>query len=227
MEAVMEKTLVAKFMRSLQTPQQAISLTTFRVDRADYEDLRDMVEQAYRHEVARRNGRVEWTSDLERKISTVAKWLINGKKPGLLLFGSIGSGKTTLARAIMRTINYLYYSVYRDQRKEIAEISALNLVKLIASGEKPDEESFLRFQKREMVFIDDLGLEPAAIKNYGNEILPVVDLLYYRHDRMLFTICTSNLDMDGLEEKYGKRTGSRFYEMFNRIGFTNEDYRKR
>ncbi len=214
-------------MRSLQTPQQAISLTTFRVDRADYEDLRDMVEQAYRHEVARRNGRVEWTSDLERKISTVAKWLINGKKPGLLLFGSIGSGKTTLARAIMRTINYLYYSVYRDQRKEIAEISALNLVKLIASGEKPDEESFLRFQKREMVFIDDLGLEPAAIKNYGNEILPVVDLLYYRHDRMLFTICTSNLDMDGLEEKYGKRTGSRFYEMFNRIGFTNEDYRKR
>ena len=214
-------------MKSLQTPQQAISLTTFRVDRADYEDLRDMVEQAYRHEVARRNGRVEWTSDLERKISTVAKWLINGKKPGLLLFGSIGSGKTTLARAIMRTINYLYYSVYRDQRKEIAEISALNLVKLIASGEKPDEESFLRFQKCEMVFIDDLGLEPAAIKNYGNEILPVVDLLYYRHDRMLFTICTSNLDMDGLEEKYGKRTGSRFYEMFNRIGFTNEDYRKR
>lgn len=214
-------------MRSLQTPQQAISLTTFRVDRVGYEDLRDMIEQAYRHEVARRNGRVEWTSDIEKKISTTTKWLINGKKPGLLLFGSIGSGKTTLARAIMRTINYLYYSVYRDQRKEIAEISALNLTKLIATGEKPDEESFLRFQKREMLFIDDLGLEPAAIKNYGNEILPVVDLLYYRHDRMLFTICTSNLDMEGLEEKYGKRTGSRFYEMFNRIGFTNEDYRKR
>ena len=214
-------------MRSLQTPQQAISLTTFRVDRVVYEDLRDMIEQAYRHEIVRRNGRVEWTSDIEKKISTATKWLINGKKPGLLLFGSIGSGKTTLARAIMRTINYLYYSVYRDQRKEIAEISALNLVKLLATGEKPDEESFLRFQKREMLFIDDLGLEPAAIKNYGNEILPVVDLLYYRHDRMLFTICTSNLDMEGLEEKYGKRTGSRFYEMFNRIGFTNEDYRKR
>jgi len=186
-----------------------------------------MIEQAYRHEIVRRNGRVEWTSDIEKKISTATKWLINGKKPGLLLFGSIGSGKTTLARAIMRTINYLYYSVYRDQRKEIAEISALNLVKLIATGEKTDEESFLRFQKREMVFIDDLGLEPAAIKNYGNEILPVVDLLYYRHDRMLFTICTSNLDMNDFEQKYGQRTASRFYEMFNRIGFTNDDYRKR
>jgi len=214
-------------MRSLQTPQQAISLTTFRVDRAGYGELRELLEIAYKNEVARRNGDPVITPDLEKKIATVAKWLISGKKPGLLLFGSIGSGKTTLARAIMRTINYLYYSVYRDQRKEIAEISALNLVKLIATGEKPDEESFLRFQKREMVFIDDLGLEPAAIKNYGNEILPVVDLLYYRHDRMLFTICTSNLDMDGLEEKYGKRTGSRFYEMFNRIGFTNEDFRKK
>ena len=214
-------------MRSLQTPQQAISLTTFRVDRAGYGELRELLEIAYKNEVARRNGDPVITPDLEKKIATVAKWLISGKKPGLLLFGSIGSGKTTLARAIMRTINYLYYSVYRDQRKEIAEISALNLVKLIATGEKPDEESFLRFQKREMVFIDDLGLEPAAIKNYGNEILPVVDLLYYRHDRMLFTICTSNLDMEGLEEKYGKRTGSRFYEMFNRIGFTNEDFRKK
>ena len=214
-------------MRSLQTQQQAISLTTFRVDRAGEEELRELIRIAYRNEVERRNGDPAITPDLERKISTVAKWLIDGKKPGLLLFGSIGSGKTTLARAIMRTINYLYYSVYRDQRKEIAEISALNLVKLIATGEKPDEESFLRFQKREMVFIDDLGLEPAAIKNYGNEILPVVDLLYYRHDRMLFTICTSNLDMEGLEEKYGKRTGSRFYEMFNRIGFTNEDFRKK
>ena len=223
----MEKTLVAKFMKSLQTQQQAISLTTFRVDRAGEEELRELIRIAYRNEVERRNGDPVITPDLERKISTATKWLINGNKPGLLLFGSIGSGKTTLARAIMRTINYLYYSVYRDQRKEIAEISALNLVKLIATGEKPDEESFLRFQKREMVFIDDLGLEPAAIKNYGNEILPVVDLLYYRHDRMLFTICTSNLDMEGLEEKYGKRTGSRFYEMFNRIGFTNEDYRKR
>jgi len=186
-----------------------------------------MVEQAYRHEVARRNGDPVITPDLERKISTVAKWLIDGKKPGLLLFGSIGSGKTTLARAIMRTVNYLYYSVYRDERKEIAEISSVNLVKLAGTGEKQDEDSFTRFKKREMLFIDDLGLEPAAIKNYGNEILPVVDLLYYRHDRMLFTICTSNLDMEGLEEKYGKRTGSRFYEMFNRIGFTNEDYRKR
>ncbi|MDD4501092.1 MAG: AAA family ATPase [Bacteroidales bacterium] len=214
-------------MRSLQTPQQAISLTTFRVDRAGYEELRELVRVAYRNEVERRNGDPVITPDLERKISTVAKWLIDGKKPGLMLFGSIGSGKTTLARAIMRTINYLYYSVYRDQRKEIAEISALNLTKLIATGEKPDEESFLRFQKREMVFIDDLGLEPAAIKNYGNEILPVVDLLYYRHDRMLFTICTSNLDMNDFEQKYGQRTASRFYEMFNRIGFTNEDYRKR
>ncbi len=188
-------------MRSLQTQQQAISLTTFRVDRAGYGELRELLEIAYKNEVARRNGDPVITPDLERKISTVAKWLISGKKPGLLLFGSIGSGKTTLARAIMRTINYLYYSVYRDQRKEIAEISALNLVKLIATGEKTDEESFLRFQKREMLFIDDLGLEPAAIKNYGNEILPVVDLLYYRHDRMLFTICTSNLDMNDFDQK--------------------------
>ena len=86
---------------------------------------------------------------------------------------------------------------------------------------------FERYKTKEMLFIDDLGLEPAMVKNFGNEILPIVELLYFRHDRMLFTICTSNLDMNDFEQKYGKRIASRFYEMFNRIGFTGDDYRKR
>lgn len=214
-------------MKSLQTQEKETSRTTFRVKKVDVVTLTELLMKAYSFQVRKRNGECEITPDLVKKISASASWLISGQKPGLLLFGSVGSGKTTLARAIAQVVNYLYYAVWSMDRKEIFEVSATKLTKLLTSGEKDGEETFDRFKTTEMLFVDDLGLEPAMVKNYGNEILPIVELLYYRHDRMLFTICTSNLDLNDFEGKYGKRIASRFYEMFNRIGFTNEDYRKR
>lgn len=223
----MEQVLVDKFMKSLQTQEKGTSRTTFRVDKVDLDTLTDLLTKAYSFQVRKRNGECEITPDLGKKINASANWLISGQKPGLLLFGSVGSGKTTLARAMVQVVNYLYYAVWSMDRKEVAEVSATKLTKLLTSGEKDGEEMFERYKTKEMLFIDDLGLEPAMVKNFGNEILPIVELLYFRHDRMLFTICTSNLDMNDFEQKYGKRIASRFYEMFNRIGFTGDDYRKR
>ena len=40
-------------------------------------------------------------------IKDASSWLIEGKKPGLLLYGGIGNGKTTLANAICMYINQL------------------------------------------------------------------------------------------------------------------------
>jgi hypothetical protein len=53
----------------------------------------------------------------EKKISPATKWLINGRNPGCFYLAQSGPGKH-LARAIMRTINYLYYSVYRISVKK-------------------------------------------------------------------------------------------------------------
>ena len=74
--------------------------------------------------------------------------------------------------------------------------------------------------------IDDVGVEPSIIKVWGNEISPFVDTIYYRYDRQLFTIMTSNLGEEQLREKYGERIADRFTEMFDRIHFSNKTYRR-
>lgn len=77
-----------------------------------------------------------------------------------------------------------------------------------------------------MLFIDDIGTEPASIKSWGNEISPVTELLYSRYDRQLFTIITSNLNDKELEERYGLRIADRMAEIFDRLYYSNGTYRK-
>ena len=79
-----------------------------------------------------------------------------------------------------------------------------------------------------LLCIDDVGTEPASLKVWGNEVSPLVDLLYHRYDRQLFTIITSNLEGDeDIAKRYGVRVADRFVEMFDLIGFDNSSYRPR
>lgn len=54
----------------------------------------------------------------------------------------------------------------------------------------------------------------------------MIDLLYYRYDRRLFTIVTSNLDQEAIEATYGVRIADRMAEMFDRIGHAGPSYRR-
>lgn len=155
-------------------------------------------------------------------IEKAAKWLTGNCKPGLLLFGTVGNGKSTLARAIGSLIGILYESAYFDQRKTVRTVSALELADIA----KNEPERFNGIKKAELLAIDDVGTEPSVVKVWGNEISPFVDTIYYRYDRQLFTIMTSNLNAEDLANKYGERIADRFTEMFDRIPFINHSYRK-
>jgi DNA replication protein DnaC len=92
---------------------------------------------------------------------------------------------------------------------------------------KNEPEYFEQLKKAELLFIDDAGTEPSAIvKIWGNEVVPFTDMIYHRYERQLFTIITSNLTMPELSAKYGERIADRFEEMFDRIAFENNSYRK-
>lgn len=176
----------------------------------------------YQREVAQR--RISYIDDdaTNSKIDKAAKWLTGDYKVGLLLYGSIGSGKSTLARAICNLIGILFNSALSAERKGVNRVSALDLAKNVAD----DPMFFNRLKNAELLFIDDIGTEPASVKSWGNEFSPVVELLYARYDRQLFTIATSNLGESEFEDRYGIRIYDRIQEMFERIHYQNKSYRK-
>ena len=90
---------------------------------------------------------------------------------------------------------------------------------------KDSYEQFKAYRNRQMLGIDDLGLEPTEVLDYGNILSPVIDLLSYRYNEQLFTVITTNLRPQEIREKYKDRIADRFNEMMTKIIFKNESYR--
>lgn len=176
----------------------------------------------YKQEVSKR--RVPYIADeaTKQNIDTVAKWLTGDYKVGLILYGGVGNGKSTMARAIGNLIGVLYNSHLSSERKGVFRVSALDLAKNVAN----DPAYFNKIKNQEMLFVDDIGTEPASVKSWGNEYSPLTELIYARYDRQLFTIATSNLSESDLRERYGDRIADRLQEMFERIHYRNKSYRK-
>ncbi len=181
-----------------------------------------MLMMFYQQEVVKR--RVQFTNDAitQQKIRQAAKWLTGNYKVGLLLYGTVGSGKSTLARAICNMIGVLYQSSFSSERKQVYRVSALDLAKNVAD----DPALFNKLKSIDMLFVDDIGTEPASVKSWGNEFSPVTELIYARYDRQLFTLATSNLKESDFSERYGERIADRLDEMFERIHYSNKSYRK-
>ena len=215
----MNQELINKFRAALE--RRGYSTGRFRIDKWSEENIKDFLFLAYSKEVEERRSTIIQDEATMTMIAKAAKWLTGDYKPGLLLYGGVGNGKTTLAKAICKTIGILYDSAYSNERKGVCRISALEVAKCAS-----DPESFTRLRNQEMLFIDDIGTEPASIKSWGNEISPVTELLYSRYDRQLFTIITSNLSDKDLEDRYGQRIADRMTEMFERLHYSNRSYRK-
>jgi DNA replication protein DnaC len=153
--------------------------------------------------------------NIDSHIQKVSRWLCGDFKAGLLLYGTIGSGKTTLMNSLVKFLTITEPGISKGK------YSAIDIAEKFEQGEK----DFIIDKK--MLFIDDLGEEPLTIKNYGNERSPLIELLYKRYDRKQFTIITTNLLEKEIEETYGARIADRMHEMFDRIYFDHASFRRK
>lgn len=156
--------------------------------------------------------------ETRQHIKSAAEWASKKMRFGLLMTGKCGSGKSTLSKSMAQSFRWFFkindYSLISTTSRKVIE-------KATTGGREYD-----MYRTCDMLFIDDLGVEPSTVKVYGNEISPVTDILYDRYDAMRLTVATSNFAKRQLGEIYGQRLADRFAEMFSEIGFNNPSYRR-
>ncbi len=180
-----------------------------------------LLTEAYKLEVERRSRAYIANEKTEEYIRRVAVFLTGGgQKFGLMFCGQCGNGKTTMVRAMQTAINSLGNNNYFKEPTALTSVDAKDYV--LRSRDLHELENL---RSKKMLFLDDLGREPAEVLEYGNRLNPVTDLIEYRYDKQLFTGFTTNLTPKEIREVYGDRVADRFNEMLEVIVFENKSYR--
>lgn len=196
----------------------------FKIRDLDVETVTKMLYLCYQKEVGNRRIAFNGDKDTKDKIEKTAKWITGDYKVGLMVYGSVGNGKTTL----LRSINLMLKSMYSpdrgwDEKLSIEYVTAIEIFNITKSD---DQYRYKRIKDCDVLFIDDLGVEPITAKVWGNEISPITDIIYHRYDEQLCTIITSNLSDEALKERYGLRMADRMAEMFDSINSSGVSYRQ-
>ena len=146
----------------------------------------------------------------ETKIEKVVRWMLDTPKRGLLLCGTLGNGKTTM----LRSLKYLFGSnaVYMEAQ-QVYDYFKQN-------------QSLPPVAPKDVLLIDDLGVEPPSYNDFGNVRYPLAELLMARYRTNSTTVIASNCTFAQIGETYGDRVKDRMKEMFATITYTEESYRK-
>ena len=187
-----------------------------------YNQANEALTAAYMAEVEYRHRQFIPDSHTALHIELAARWLTEDNPTfGMLLCGQCGNGKSTLVLAIRSLIQLIYSTSSYDDQRYLRIVDA----KQIVATAKADYKQFTDLCKTDMLAIDDLGIEPSEVMDYGNVLNPAIDLLTRRYNDQLFTIVTTNLTPQQIRDHYGDRIADRFNEMMSRIVFNNHSYR--
>lgn len=190
-------------------------------------DLINALMRAYNAEVVARGNKLEAMP--RAAIEKAAQWL--GQKDGrvgLLLYGTVGTGKTTMLNTLCRVINtfakpaYSEITINDDRTKAVKVIRAKDVV----LAWQDNKVLYKQMCHTELLGIDEFGVEAIDVNTFGNTNEPIIDLLSTRYDKQKCTLISSNLDIETIGDRYGARLQDRFVEMFKTIAFTGKSYRK-
>lgn len=200
----------------------------FSID-APVEDLANGIYAAYLAQVRSRGGRMTVDDDTKQHILEAAEWLADANgKSGLMLCGLYGNGKTTLAIALSRFIEYVTEQEYGYDKRIIMPVrTAKDICSLFNQENRKDNTAKIdNIKFMPMLIIDDMGEEPTETLVYGMPRTPIIDIISARYTACRTTVITTNLQTPEIKKKYGVRIYDRLTEMCQPIVFTNDSYRK-
>lgn len=144
----------------------------------------------------------------ENNYRPIVDWMTDNKGRGLFMAGSCGLGKTLIGK-------YILPYLIRDSCRKVVNI--FNAQEL---NSKPDE--ILGYH---IIYIDDVGTE--NISNiYGNKRIPFMELCDAMEQQGKLLICSTNLNVEELKQKYGERTIDRLRATTKFVTFEGESLRK-
>lgn len=145
-------------------------------------------------------------------------WCPLDPRKGLLLWGPIGVGKSTLLKGIRAyelQINRMHFA-YANRNLGFGLRSASEIALDYAQRGIDAIERYARITN---LAIDEMGREPAAAKHYGTHLNPVQLLLQLRYENRHYglTHITTNLNPNTEFDPYGGYITDRVKEMCNVI----------
>ena len=146
---------------------------------------------AYKVEVERRFREFEESDEFARRLNQVANYLTIGSQLcSMIISGLCGNGKTTWAKDIQSLVFAL--NIKNPHGPSTYGMPLFNSKKL-AMRSKGVYSEWRNLMRTPLPMVDDLGVEPREIMDYGNVFTPLVDLITLRYDEQLYTIFTTNL----------------------------------
>lgn len=143
---------------------------------------------------------------------------------GILLFGGVGVGKTTLMQMFRQNQAFSYRVIScRQIESEYGTDGADVILKYSANYQVATNSNPFGHQEIGYCF-DDLGTENSVTKHFGNAKNVMADIILNRYDNRAEinprgTHITTNLAVDEIERLYGTRVIDRIRELFNIIEF--------
>lgn len=160
------------------------------------------------------------------KYKEVYSILSKGEK-GVLLVGSIGSGKSMMMRVMQRlfkdTENRFRWINSSDLKDLIEEVGVSKIKEMYGKGLKMD------------LYIDEIGSSLSS-KHYGNSINIISEIIYERNDLYVMSgikthfssnisPTSNNKSMETLSSIYGERCYDRMVEMCELISWKSKSLR--
>lgn len=156
------------------------------------------------------------------------------RNKGILLFGGVGVGKTTLMQMFRQNQSYSYRVIscrdiegdFAIKGQEVIEQFSENVQLAVNANPYGHQEAGYCF--------DDLGTENSVTKHFGNAKNVMTDIILNRYDRVKMltpegeqadfrgTHMTTNLTAEEIEKLYGTRFIDRLREMMNLIAFPDK-----
>ena len=156
-----------------------------------------------------------------------APGLLDAEK-GLLLYGPIGTGKSTLLKGLQQ---YAAKTARYCNGRKCATFQFISAAEIALQFSEKGIIGLNRYTDRECMYnlaIDEVGREPLDAKHFGTGINVIQTILQLRYEQRysFLTHMTTNLDPDTeFAGRYGDYIADRVKEMFNVIKLEGESRR--